>query len=429
MTETYTFSEAPGTWSVPQCPFTIEYSRQVLDDIRLAVMDAYTSLPGGGAEIDGVLLGKYENDRLTISQHLPLESEHAFGPSFTLSPKDQAALEELLAAARRNFNDLQPVGWYHSHTRSPICLSEADVDIHNRYFRESWQVALVVRPSETEPTRAGFFFRETDGKLNAEASYREVAVEALPVSLLPGGAGAKEATPRIAPELPANEPVVVTSLTPLPKIQPEPQATSAPPAIEAPANDAWAAELARSSPDSPLGSARSRRRIAIIAGIAAVLALGAATYQRRNQRAARALPTAARVAAKPAASKTRPPVHPVSQTVPASKAAPPVAQAAAPAHKPAVPAASASPAAPPAPAADSALRKEAAELGKQNAELVKANTELRKEKEDLTRQTAKYKSDLAAEAGRLKALQQQYEQLRTQQQRRRLANQANAAVQ
>ena len=39
------------TWSVPECPFTIESSARVLDDIRLAVTDAFFSLPRGGAEI------------------------------------------------------------------------------------------------------------------------------------------------------------------------------------------------------------------------------------------------------------------------------------------------------------------------------------------------------------------------------------------
>jgi hypothetical protein len=111
MIETYTETEALKTWGVAQGPFTIEYSRQTLDDIRMAVLDAFRSLPGGGVEIGGLLLGKFENQRLTITQHLPLESEHAYGPSFKLSPKDQTSLEELLGAAGRNFSDLQPVGW------------------------------------------------------------------------------------------------------------------------------------------------------------------------------------------------------------------------------------------------------------------------------------------------------------------------------
>ena len=53
---------APGalaTWSAPECPFTIEYATRVLEDIRLAVAEAFFSLPRGGAEIGGILLGKH----------------------------------------------------------------------------------------------------------------------------------------------------------------------------------------------------------------------------------------------------------------------------------------------------------------------------------------------------------------------------------
>ena len=35
----------------------MEYPARVLDDIRLAVVDAFFSLPRGGAEIGGILLG------------------------------------------------------------------------------------------------------------------------------------------------------------------------------------------------------------------------------------------------------------------------------------------------------------------------------------------------------------------------------------
>src|SRR5947209_186095 len=123
-----------GAWSVPQCPFTIEYSLRALDDIRLAVMDAFFSLPRGGAEIGGVLPGKHSADRVMVLDYLPLECEHAFGPSFNLSPPDEGRLTELLAQARAG--QLEAVGWYHSHTRSEIFLSDADQAIHRRFFPE-----------------------------------------------------------------------------------------------------------------------------------------------------------------------------------------------------------------------------------------------------------------------------------------------------
>ena len=65
------------------------------------------------------------------------------------------------------------MGWYHSHTRSEIFLSDADLKIHQAYFPESWQVALVMKPHTLQPARIGFFFREADGSVHASASYRE----------------------------------------------------------------------------------------------------------------------------------------------------------------------------------------------------------------------------------------------------------------
>ena len=186
MTERDT-DNAVAAWKAPQCPFTIEYSRRALDDIRLAVVDAFFSLPRGGAEIGGILLGHRSKRRVAIENYVALDCEHAFGPSFTLSPRDQDRLAELLASAERTPEGLKPVGWYHSHTRSEIHFSEADQDLHNRYFPEPWQVALVLKPHTFHPTRAGFFFRETDGSIHGTASYREFMLEPLPVRPVPAG--------------------------------------------------------------------------------------------------------------------------------------------------------------------------------------------------------------------------------------------------
>jgi proteasome lid subunit RPN8/RPN11 len=176
------------TWNVPECPFTIESSARVLDDIRLAVTDAFFSLPRGGAEIGGILLGRFDHGRLVISDYAALDCEHAYGPSFVLSPPDEARLRELQSSYADGAGGLRPVGWYHSHTRSEIFLSEADVAIHNRFFPEPWQVALVMKPHTFQPARIGFFFRQEDGSVHATASYREEALEPLPFRQVPVGA-------------------------------------------------------------------------------------------------------------------------------------------------------------------------------------------------------------------------------------------------
>ena len=166
-------------WWPPQSPFQIFYSRLVLEQIRLAVVDAYFLVPRGGLEIGGVLLGKYRERHVEVLDHQPLDCEHAFGPSFSLSARDQERLKDLLAKVRHKAGGLEPVGWYHSHTRSEICLTQSDLDIHDRYFPEMWQIALVVRPSTSQLARAGFFFREPGGSIRATASYQEFKLEPL----------------------------------------------------------------------------------------------------------------------------------------------------------------------------------------------------------------------------------------------------------
>jgi proteasome lid subunit RPN8/RPN11 len=210
-------------WTVPECPFTIEYSPRVFDDIRLAVTDAFFSLPRGGAEIGGLLLGRQEAGRIAILDSMAMECEHAFGPSFVLSERDQAKLAELVAAAGRNPH-VKPLGWWHSHTRSEIFLSDADLQIHNSFFPEPWQVALVLKPHTFQPMRAGFFFREADGSMHATETYREIVLE--PMAIRPAGsAGIPQHAPALVVDTGGRVVNVAGFATPdVPEVEPEPEA-------------------------------------------------------------------------------------------------------------------------------------------------------------------------------------------------------------
>jgi hypothetical protein len=78
-------------------------------------------------------------------------------------------------------------GWYHSHTRSEIFLSEADLDLHQRFFPELWQVALVMKPHSFQTMRMGFFFRERDGSIHGSGAYQEIVLEASAMRPVPSG--------------------------------------------------------------------------------------------------------------------------------------------------------------------------------------------------------------------------------------------------
>ena len=165
-----------GVWRAAGRPLIIEYRVSVLEEIRAAVMEGLRAVPRGGVEVGGVLYGRRERDLVQITARRPLNCEHALGPAFLLSGRDEEALAQLLAAPEhdRALAGTRAVGWYHSHTRSEINLTERDLEIHARFFAEAWQIALVVRPHQSEPTRAAFFVRGADGAMRAEPSHEFV---------------------------------------------------------------------------------------------------------------------------------------------------------------------------------------------------------------------------------------------------------------
>ncbi|HXK02357.1 MAG TPA: hypothetical protein VMS37_08140 [Verrucomicrobiae bacterium] len=289
------------SWSVPECPFTIEYSARVLDDIRLAVTDAFFSLPRGGAEIGGILAGTFAGGRVTILGYAPLECEHAFGPSFTISLNDEVRLKKLLADAPQNFPGMRVVGWYHSHTRSGIFLSETDLEVYNLFFPERWQVAMVMKPHTFEPARIGFFFREADGNIHTVASYREDVVDAQPMhQVVPDApppvveipvprSAARERAHRILNEVELDvsaEPVNEEASAPRERLKPVPQAEGKPEAQPpAPAPEQATVEPEPSVPRFLTGEerpSRGRRMVKMVVAAALTLGIVGAAVQTRE---------------------------------------------------------------------------------------------------------------------------------------------------
>jgi proteasome lid subunit RPN8/RPN11 len=168
-----------GCWSVEGHAARIEYIPAVAEEICATTVEGLSRLRRGGVEVGGVLFGIRHGDLVRVLAFRPTACEHAAGPSFVLSEKDRRALENLLESAKRDrtLRGLEPVGWYHSHTRSEIFLSEEDLEIHDRYFPESGQIAMVIQPAQFGPARVGFFFREPDGTVQAERSYLEFSVK------------------------------------------------------------------------------------------------------------------------------------------------------------------------------------------------------------------------------------------------------------
>lgn len=164
-----------GTWNAAASPVTIEYSLVVIEEIRHEVAEGFQKLSRGGIEVGGLLFGVHEGQNVRVMAIRPVACEHAAGPAFRLSERDRDALQDQIRRSKDDarLDGLVCVGWYVSHTRTEIALTDYDQELFSSHFAEPWQVTLVIRPSRGGNMRAGFFVREPDGTVNAGQSYAE----------------------------------------------------------------------------------------------------------------------------------------------------------------------------------------------------------------------------------------------------------------
>ena len=164
-----------ASWSVAESPVTVEYSLVALEEIRQEVAQGFQKLARGGVEVGGILYGARDGRNVSVLAIRTIQCEHARGPAFLLSDADREALEGQIRHEREDprLEGMICVGWFLSHTRSEIMLTDSDLEIYSAYFGAPWQVTLVVRPGRGGAMRAGFFVREPDGTVRSESSYLE----------------------------------------------------------------------------------------------------------------------------------------------------------------------------------------------------------------------------------------------------------------
>ncbi len=145
----------------PQIPLRIEYSRPVMERIRGLAVDGLMALPRIGMGVGGLLLGVREDGIVRLIDSIEIQCSHASGPSFLLTNEEKDRARELIAGA----GVPGVIGWYCSKTRGAITLGETDIAFYRELFPNREQIALVLRPSTVEPTRAVFFFRNENGEV------------------------------------------------------------------------------------------------------------------------------------------------------------------------------------------------------------------------------------------------------------------------
>src|SRR5216110_2577287 len=142
------------------------------------------------------------------------------------------------------------IGWYHTHAPLPLTLSGHDVETHEHYFAEPWQVALLLGTDPAEPA-ASFFRAGTDDAWTSTAQpfYELLAPESLRPDGkkrsfvtwknyrafnpgTPGGAHAPAAVTEVTPRVAARPPGApkFTPAPPPPRPAPPPPSPPPPPA-------------------------------------------------------------------------------------------------------------------------------------------------------------------------------------------------------
>jgi hypothetical protein len=164
------------TWSRPGLPFKINYALPVFQEIDFLVNEGYRRIPYGGIEYGGVLFGKKTDDAIQVEAFRAIECEHAFGPSFVLSPADIERLKPQLYNARtdRELSGLRPLGLFVSHSRRDLTVSEHEEILLNLLFPEDWQILLLIKPEKFKPTKFAFAVRNGNvfaGRDLAEGSF------------------------------------------------------------------------------------------------------------------------------------------------------------------------------------------------------------------------------------------------------------------
>ncbi len=116
-------------------------------------------------EVGGIMVGEWcvdENgEQFIIVDHaLPARFTRQSSVHLTFT---QESLVDIHNEIDTHFKGKKIVGWYHTHPRMGIFLSHYDTWLHQHFFPEPWQVALVVEPHSAT---GGIFIRQKNGNFD-----------------------------------------------------------------------------------------------------------------------------------------------------------------------------------------------------------------------------------------------------------------------
>ena len=155
--------EPDPAFASPVGEHPLEISPNLLDSLRLAATKAYWEASSRTAFWAGVLKGSWEGGRLHIRD---FESLGEFESAEALAAQLDARSEE----------SVEWVGWFRTKLGRDARMMDSDVALFEKYFPESHQTTLILRPSSQRPLLAAFYFRNEAGVVRPSRPEQEMVL-------------------------------------------------------------------------------------------------------------------------------------------------------------------------------------------------------------------------------------------------------------
>ena len=147
-------------WNPEGAPVSIHMHLDAVDGMLRDLNEGPAAL-----EVGGLLLGRVkagDKPSVWIDRYERIPCAHKLGPRFLLDQPDQSALEQA-AAAVLAAGELAVVGLYRSHLRDGFDLEDRDFELIRRYFSDSSDLVLLIKPRGPNDVSARFYVHDDDG--------------------------------------------------------------------------------------------------------------------------------------------------------------------------------------------------------------------------------------------------------------------------
>jgi proteasome lid subunit RPN8/RPN11 len=134
-------------WQAEGGSLTIEFSSLVLEQIRQACFAATNGVLRGGRGVGGLLFGTRLGSLWRVLGWRLIECSYPRGEAFHLSGADEIRLESLLGEEPPL--EMNLLGWFASHPRGGLLLSQEERRIHGVFFSASERLMITMRANRS----------------------------------------------------------------------------------------------------------------------------------------------------------------------------------------------------------------------------------------------------------------------------------------